>query len=542
MANPTDVLDRALTIRRNRRHAAQTIAAAAGGLLLTKAAANQDGPLASALTEDEDNSGRGRGRGRGRGGDEADETEHQDDADPNLVQSAEVPAGSVEIRIVGDDAGDFVPGDLTVDADQSVTFVNSHSDEHTATGSGFDTGIIPEGGSATVVLDTPGVFAYACLIHPEMTGSISVRGADGLVPQAQPAAQEIPANASNASIANLSFNPGEITVATGSAVAWTNDDSVPHTVTAVDGAFDSGIFDPGASFSFTFTQPGTFAYLCQLHPQMQATVIAEGEPAASASTLPEQTGDGGTTTTEDAAAADTSVSIVDFTFEPATLAVTAGSTVVWTNDGVAPHTVTGDFADSGVLDPGQTFSHTFDAEGDYPYSCTIHPQMTAAISVGAGGGALATPAAAAATDIGNPQGVWLVALTPDDDTLLEAQQALLTFHADGTVEADFAAAPGNGVPLSVLTAAQGEWRMRDARVDMALLTIVNDANERFAGTMSIVAQGEITADGLLLDGTFEFAVVSPGGQVTGDGAGTYRGEAISLELFGPAWGTEEGNE
>ena len=58
---------------------------------------------------------------------------------------AQVPEGAVEIRIVSDDAGGFVPGELTVDLGQTVAFVNAHHDEHTATGSGFDTGVIASG-------------------------------------------------------------------------------------------------------------------------------------------------------------------------------------------------------------------------------------------------------------------------------------------------------------------------------------------------------------------------------------------------------------
>ena len=43
-------------------------------------------------------------------------------------------------------------------------------------------------GAVTVVLTTPGVFAYACQIHPVMTGEIAVRGPDGAVPTSAPAA------------------------------------------------------------------------------------------------------------------------------------------------------------------------------------------------------------------------------------------------------------------------------------------------------------------------------------------------------------------
>ena len=186
--------------------------------------------------------------------------------------------GAIEIRIVSDDAGGFVPGDLTVDLGQTVAFINTHSDEHTATGSGFDTGIIPEGGIATVVLEEPGTFRYACQIHPEMTGQIAVRDANGEVPPpATPAASPV-AGAATVRIANLAFDPATITVPAGSTVTWSNEDVTPHTATAIDGLFDSGIFDPGASFSFTFTEPGTFAYQCLLHPNMQGSVVVGGAP------------------------------------------------------------------------------------------------------------------------------------------------------------------------------------------------------------------------------------------------------------------------
>src|SRR5919112_4893797 len=236
MSDPRQTLSQALASRGNRRRAAQAIAAAAGSLLLLEAATHQGSPLAFAQDSDDDNSGRG--RGRGRGGDDHDNSGpgNADDPDAGEVDAdeapvqitGEVPQGAVEVRIVGDDAGDFVPGELTVDVGQSVTFVNIHSDEHTATGSGFDTGIIPdEGGMATVVLDTPGVFPYACQLHPKMTGVIRVRDENGVVPETQTAAQEIPADATPVVIANLAFDPAAVTVPTGTTVAWMNDDAVP---------------------------------------------------------------------------------------------------------------------------------------------------------------------------------------------------------------------------------------------------------------------------------------------------------------------------
>ncbi|MFN8677646.1 MAG: cupredoxin domain-containing protein [Thermomicrobiales bacterium] len=261
--------------RPTRRSLVQAGVAAAGSLLV--AAASRPGPRPPALAQDTSNDDHddhsGRGRGRGRGGD--DDGQREDDDRQDAAITGQIPAGAIEIRIVSDDAGGFVPGDLTVDLGDTVAFVNTHSDEHTATGSGFDTGIIPEGGVATVRLDKPGTFRYACQIHPEMTGQIAVRDATGVVPPpATPVASPV-AGAATVRIANLAYDPPTLTVPAGSMVTWSNDDGTPHTVTAEDGLFDSGIFDPGASFSWTFTEPGAFAYHCLLHPTMQGRVVVE---------------------------------------------------------------------------------------------------------------------------------------------------------------------------------------------------------------------------------------------------------------------------
>jgi plastocyanin len=77
------------------------------------------------------------------------------------------------------------------------------------------------------------------------------------------------------SIANFSFQPAAITVAVGTTVTWTNNDSSAHTVTANDGSFDSGRLAPGATFSQTFATAGTFAYHCAIHSSMKATVIVQ---------------------------------------------------------------------------------------------------------------------------------------------------------------------------------------------------------------------------------------------------------------------------
>jgi len=70
------------------------------------------------------------------------------------------------------------------------------------------------------------------------------------------------------------YEPDNITVVIGvnNTVIWTNNDNEPHTVTASDGSFDSGNMNPGATFTYTFTKPGSYTYICTYHPWMHGYV------------------------------------------------------------------------------------------------------------------------------------------------------------------------------------------------------------------------------------------------------------------------------
>jgi nitrite reductase (NO-forming) len=72
------------------------------------------------------------------------------------------------------------------------------------------------------------------------------------------------------------YSVNVLTVPVGTTVTWTNDDTMMHTVTAVDGSFDSGFFDGGETWSYTFEEPGEYEYFCLPHPWMRAKVIVEG--------------------------------------------------------------------------------------------------------------------------------------------------------------------------------------------------------------------------------------------------------------------------
>jgi plastocyanin len=101
---------------------------------------------------------------------------------------------------------------------------------------------------------------------------------------------------------------------------------------------------------------------------------------------------GGNTTTSVSIVPGAS-SLTDTAFQPNPVQVSVGNTVTWTNNDSQPHTVTSGsngqpdnkFNSSPnfnpLLNPGQTFSHTFTEAGDYPYFCMLHPNQVGTVSV-----------------------------------------------------------------------------------------------------------------------------------------------------------------
>ena len=70
------------------------------------------------------------------------------------------------------------------------------------------------------------------------------------------------------------FAPAVDTVQAGDTVVWTNDDIVPHTATDLGKAFDSGTIEAGGgTWRWVARAPGTLAYECALHPNMQGTLL-----------------------------------------------------------------------------------------------------------------------------------------------------------------------------------------------------------------------------------------------------------------------------
>ncbi len=76
-------------------------------------------------------------------------------------------------------------------------------------------------------------------------------------------------------IRGMNFHPDTVTVAPGTTVTWTNDDSFAHTTTSDTKLWDSGLLQPGKSFSHTFDKPGSFPYHCAVHTFMTGTVTVK---------------------------------------------------------------------------------------------------------------------------------------------------------------------------------------------------------------------------------------------------------------------------
>ena len=92
------------------------------------------------------------------------------------------------------------------------------------------------------------------------------------------------------------------------------------------------------------------------------------------------------------------VVIKNYAFTPASLTISVGQTVTWTNEDTAPHTVTVSSGpqtfSSPELSTGDTYSFTFTKAGTYSYYCAVHPTMTASVTVTGG---TTTPSTAPST-------------------------------------------------------------------------------------------------------------------------------------------------
>ncbi len=195
-----------------------------------------------------------------------------------LAGTSSVEAAAVTVHITNG----LDPASITVPRNTTVTFVNDDAERHrvrtTSAPTEFDSGNLETGQSFAVTLQTTGTYRYRDERNTDDSnyfGQITV--SDSVTTTTDPTSPTPPTTAApmsvSVSIGDSVYVPSSITVAPGGTVTWTNNDDRAHTVTANDRSFDSGIMAAGATWSRTFPNGGTFAYFCELHPDMTGSVV-----------------------------------------------------------------------------------------------------------------------------------------------------------------------------------------------------------------------------------------------------------------------------
>ncbi|MEU6143941.1 cupredoxin family copper-binding protein [Streptomyces sp. NPDC047081] len=89
-------------------------------------------------------------------------------------------------------------------------------------------------------------------------------------------------------MSGYAFAPRSLTITAGDTVTWTNQDQAPHDVKTTSGpaAVHSPMLSKGGSWSHTFTTPGTYGYVCTVHPNMTAQLVVRPAPAPTVHTHP----------------------------------------------------------------------------------------------------------------------------------------------------------------------------------------------------------------------------------------------------------------
>ncbi len=121
------------------------------------------------------------------------------------------------------------------------------------------------------------IFCFACTLLLILV--CMATGCSSSQSQTTPSTPSPSAVAGNTiTIKNFAFDPSTMTVKTGSEITWVNQDVAPHTVASDTGSlvkFSSDSLPTGASYNFTFTQPGTYTYHCSIHPFMTGTIVVQ---------------------------------------------------------------------------------------------------------------------------------------------------------------------------------------------------------------------------------------------------------------------------
>ena len=132
---------------------------------------------------------------------------------------------------------------------------------------------VPRADSVVTPLAPADTTTVPSVTRPDTTARVA---AASRRPPAPPRRTAEPARVSRTAIKNLAYLKPRIEIGVGTTVEWTNNDPLPHSVTAIDKSFNSGLIYPGRAYRHTFTKAGTYEFYCMPHPFMKGTVVVTG--------------------------------------------------------------------------------------------------------------------------------------------------------------------------------------------------------------------------------------------------------------------------
>jgi plastocyanin len=134
------------------------------------------------------------------------------------------------------------------------------------------TGLISVGVAGCGGGDDDGDSGSATVTETTESGGGTTEAGDGSAGGSAPAPSGDAARSEKVEIVDFAYDPDPVTIEEGGKVVWQNEDSAPHTATADDGSFDTGILEEGKLKSESFKEAGTYTYICTVHPDMHGTV------------------------------------------------------------------------------------------------------------------------------------------------------------------------------------------------------------------------------------------------------------------------------
>ena len=228
---------------------------------------------------------------------------------PTATEAPAEPEGP-EVRV---NIENFSHKDVTVPAGTTVTWIQRDSTTHTVTSAtGLFRRSLGQNARFSFTFTKPGSYSYFCEIHPDrMQAKVTVTKLEAPAdtptstpvpptPTPEPTATPMaptptptpeltatpvtptPTPESTATPVTLNienFSHQSATVTVGTTVTWVQRDPTTHTSTSSAGLWKSGFLGQNNRFSFTFTEPGTYDYFCEVHPTTMTgtvTVVAEG--------------------------------------------------------------------------------------------------------------------------------------------------------------------------------------------------------------------------------------------------------------------------